>query len=471
MESGSTEKEKPARPEAPLTQGSLWKAIWIMSWPLVLTTVAGSIAGMVDIQVAGYLGSTAQAAVGLSEQILFIFMIFIMSVSVGTTAVVSRSFGAGNTDDTMAATAQSLSLAVVVGILLAAATLVVARTILPVFSGPAGMVTEPGAESAMLTQGRLYLTIFGIFLIPFSILTIINAAFRAIGDARTPLAVVVVSTVICIVGDYLTVRGNWPVAGLGIRGIAFSAITGNTVACLLAIWRLSVSPLKESLRHLWPFSWSMVKRVVRIGVPSALQRLSYSVAVFLLFFILSRCAYPVQAIASWTIGIRVESILFMPLMALSMAVSSIVGQNLGARQSLRAFKAGWHVAWIGIIMMLVLGTAVFLGAEMLARLMSHDPKTIEYTTSYLRINALAEPFLALAMILSGALQGAGDTRSPMWISISCNWVIRIPVLWLLALKLGYGPTGAWIAMTTSIIMMGLLVTWRYQSGTWLKVRV
>jgi len=193
--------------------------------------------------------------------------------------------------------------------------------------------------------------------------------------------------------------------------------------------------------------------------------------VFILFFILSRCAYPVQAIASWTIGIRVESILFMPLMALSMAVSSIVGQNLGARQDRRAFTAGWHVSWIGVVLMVVLGVFLFLGAGSLAQLMSHDPKTIEFTTNYLRINALAEPFLALGMILSGALQGAGDTRSPMWISITCHWVIRVPLLWLLALKMGYGPTGAWITMAISIIIMGLLMAWRYQSGTWLKVRV
>lgn len=121
--------------------------------------------------------------------------------------------------------------------------------------------------------------------------------------------------------------------------------------------------------------------------------------------------------------------------------------------------------------MMVLGALLFIFAEPFARLMTQDAKTIEYTASYLRINSLAEPFLALAMILSGALQGAGDTRSPMWVSIFTNWIIRLPLAWFLALIIGLGPTGAWIAMTSSIVMMGLLMALRFQSGHWIKSRI
>ncbi len=461
MESDTAKKESPPAAALPLIEGSLWKAIWIMSWPLMLTTVAGSITSMVDIQVAGLLGSTAQAAVGLSEQILFLFMIFVLSVGVGTTAIVSRGYGAGDLSDTIDGTAQSISLAVIMGLGLAAVAFAVSQFVLPIFS----------SSSAMLDLGRLYLSIFASFLLPFSLLSIVNAAFRAIGDAKTPLAVVLVSTGICIAGDYLTVVGNWPVPGLGIRGIAFSALAGNTVATGLALWRLSRSPLKDSFNRLWPLSPAMMRRVVHIGIPSALHRLNWSAAVFALFFILARLSHPVQAIASWTVGIRIESIVFMPLMALSMAVSSIVGQNVGARQIRRAYEAGWRTTWAGVVLMVVLGTALFAGADPLARLMSHDATAIEYTIGYLRINALSEPFLALAMVLSGALQGAGDTRTPMWISVLCNWLVRLPLAWLLALTFGLGANGCWIAMALGVTCFGLLVSWRFASGDWIKVRV
>jgi len=461
MELETSDKPKWQASKAPLVSGSLWRAIWIMSWPLLLTTISGSIMGMVDIQVAGFIGSAAQAAVGLSEQIIFLFMIFIMSVSIGTTAVVSRSFGAGETADSIIATSQSLALSLIMGLALALLALCTARLVLPVFS----------SSAQVIEQAQLYLSIFSIYLMPFSVLSIVNAAFRAIGDAKTPLAVVLATTAVTITGDYLTVVGNWPIPGLGIKGIALSAVVGSTMGSTIALWRLHCSPLKESLRHIWPPAFAAMSRVVNVGIPSAFQRLSWAGAVFVLFFILSRCQHPTEGLASWTIGMRVEGLVFMPLMALSLAVSSIVGQNLGARQVDRAFTAGWHVTWIGVAMMIVLAVLIFVFAEPFAHFMSRDPQTISYTAAYLRINALAEPFLAVGMVLGGALQGAGDTRAPMWISIFSNWIVRLPLAWLLSLRLGLGPDGAWISMTVSVILMGLLTAWRFQSGGWVKVRV
>jgi Na+-driven multidrug efflux pump len=163
--------------------------------------------------------------------------------------------------------------------------------------------------------------------------------------------------------------------------------------------------------------------------------------------------------------------LFMPLMALSLAVSSIVGQNLGAKREDRAIKAGWNVTWCGVIMMVIMGGIMYFGADLIASTMTHDPTTIKFTTSYLRINAFCEPFLAVAMVLMGAMQGAGDTRMNMWISLFCNWAIRLPIAWYLAITVGMQTNGVWYAMVSSVLMCALLCTLRYQSGRWLKAKV
>lgn len=467
MESTSTQDSSSQLPasganrKAPLSEGNLWKVIWTMSWPLMLSTTTSSIVGMVDVHVSGILGSSSQAAVGLSEQILFMFLVFVLSVGVGTTAVVSRAWGAENRAEAELAAAQSLSLSLLLGITLAFLSWLLARLALPVFSN----------SPDVIRQGQIYLSIFGLYLIPFSVVSVINASFRAIGDAKTPLVVVLVMTTVNIVGDYITVMGNWPVPNLGVLGIAYAAVAADLAGMIIAIWCLWRSPLKGCLKYLRPIDSTMMRRVANIGIPSAFQRLSWTAAVFVLFFILSFCPQPTQALASWTIGMRVEGILFMPLMALSMAVSSIVGQNLGAHKPERAFTAGWHVTYMGILLLLGLSVALYVFAPQLAAVMSHDPVTITYTVDYLRINAIAEPFLALGMILSGALQGAGDTRSPMWISIFSNWIVRLPLAWLLAITLKMGPTGAWIAMSSSMALTGLLMTWRYQGKTWLKTKV
>ncbi|MBZ0186035.1 MAG: MATE family efflux transporter, partial [Candidatus Obscuribacterales bacterium] len=274
-----------------------------------------------------------------------------------------------------------------------------------------------------------------------------------------------------ITGDFLTVVHNWPVPGLGLKGIAFSALTASCVACLLSLYKISRSDLAPCLKLLTPVIPDMIKRVIKIGIPSAAQRMAWATSVFVLFYILARCPQPTEALASWAVGMRIEGLMFMPVMALSMAVSSIVGQNLGAKEVERAYTAGWHVTFIGVGLLTVLATLLFVLAEPIAGLMCKDPVTIEYVTSYLRINALSEPWLALGMILGGAFQGAGDTKTPMWITFITNWVIRLPLAYYLALNFKLGPQGVWWAMTSSVVIMGLLTAWRYRSRSWTRLYI
>jgi putative MATE family efflux protein len=450
-----------AEDENSLAQGSLWKAIWVMSWPLLLTTTGSSLGGLVDVQVSKYLGSPSQAAVGISEQIVFLFLVFIMATGTGTTALASRAAGANDRDAVATITGQSISLSFLMGLGLATFCLLIA--------GPG--VSRVSDSPEVVALAISYMNVFALLLIPFSITTIINCAFRSIGDAKTPLVIVAVITAVNISGDYLTVLHGWPVPGLGIRGIALASVVSSLVGSMIAIIALYRSPLKASFSKLLPLSADSCVRVLKVGLPSAVQRFGWALSVFVVFFILRHCQDPTAAIASWTIGMRIEALIFMPLMALSLSVASIVGQSLGAQKTDRAFKAGWQVTYIGIAMMVIMGMGLFFGADTLAHLMSQDPSTILYSRRYLQINSLTEPFLALSMVLTGALQGAGDTRTPMWITIFTNWIIRLPLAWLLCINLKMGPDGVWISMATSVVLSALLATWRYQSKAWLKTRV
>lgn len=450
-----------ASPGAVLVRGNLWRAIWDMSWPLMITTITSSIVGMADVQVAGYLGAPAQAAVGVAEQLIFIFCVFVMAIAVGTTAIVSRAAGENNPQEAAYMTGQSIALSVTGGLVLTIVGYFTAHFLLPLFT-TTKTVQEIGTD---------YLSVYALYLIPFSLIAISNAAFRAIGDARTPLYVVMTELVITIAGDYLTVLGNWPVPGLGVRGIAGSAIVGAFVGALIALYRIKHSPLAPALKHVYPIAIKSMSRLLKLGIPAAFHRWGWAASTLVVFFILKALADPTAALASWTIGMRVEALLFMPLMALSLAVGNIVGQNLGAKEIDRARKAGWNVSNIGVGMMLLLGTALYLCADPIARVMTHDPNTIAYTADYLRINAFCEPLLAVNMILSGALQGAGDTRFPMWVSLFTNWVVRLPIAYVLAEVWGWGPSGVWWAMTGSVCLSAIIIAVRFQSGRWIKITV
>jgi putative MATE family efflux protein len=415
----------------------------------------------VDIQISRTLGSAAQAAVGVSEQILFMFMVFIMATGVGTTALVSRAAGAKNNAEADESTGQSLMLSLSMGLILTLACLFISGV----------LIARAGNAPEVAAAAKQYLGIYAFVLIPFSVNAIVNSAFRAIGRATFPLFVIVTITIITISGDYLTVVGNWPVPGLGLKGIALSGVIGSFAGMCVALYLVRRSPLKNSFTRMWPMSKSYAVRILKVGIPTAFHRLSWSLSVFVLFAILRRCQNATAALASWTIGMRLEAVIFMPLMALGLAVAAIVGQNLGAKQVDRAVQAGWQVTWIGVSMMVVLGASLFLGADFLAHAMSKDPITIDYTRSYLRINAWSEPMLAIAMVLGGALQGAGDTRTPMWFSLITNWLLRLPLAWLLSITLQQGPPGTWFSMAISISCNALLTACWYHSRKWVKTEI
>jgi putative MATE family efflux protein len=452
-------KSSSNKEEAVLVEGSLWHAIWIMSWPLLLLMVSNAIVGVVDVQVAQSFGASAQAAVGIADQIVFLFIAAALAASVGTNALVSRALGAQDIDKAVRTHGQALLFALLIGALLTVCALLFSGNLMQFFS----------PDTAVSVLAKPYLIIYALYFVPFCFLCIINAGFRAAGDARTPLLVVLVMTFINVAGDYWVVYG--PMRYLGIKGLAIAGFIASIIGAAVAAYRLSKSVLKNSVKNLLPANYDILTKLINISTPAALQRITWTLSVFVLFFTLKHCPNPTAALAAWAIGMRVEAFLYMPMFALGQAVSSIVGQNLGAKEIERAFKAGWNVSWLGFAIMLVCGTMLFIGAPALASVMTNDPATHNYTTAYLRICAVAQPLQAMAMIFNGALQGAGDTRIPMWITIAMHWIIRQPLAWLLAITYSLGPNGVWIAMSLSTCGSGLLNFWRFQSRAWEKLKL
>ena len=149
----------------------------------------------------------------------------------------------------------------------------------------------------------------------------------------------------------------------------------------------------------------------------------------------------------------------------------LVGQNLGAGHPNRPARLGWEIAFAGAMLMSLLATVIYVWAERCAALLTSNPDVLGETTSYLKINMLSEPFMALSMILGGGLQGAGDTRGSMMVIVVGMWLIRLPLAAAFALILGYGATGVWVAMVISMVCQGILMAIRFQSGRWKEMRI
>lgn len=445
-----------------LTQGSLWKNIWHLSWPTFFIMVFNFLVGLADLYVAGFIGPDIQAAIGFVTQLFFIVIVVANAIGVGTIAMVSRAVGASNPGRAVGIARQSLLFGAVVAVVITAATVVYCREIVAL----AGM---PGEIRAVAED---FLRIFAFALGPNYLLIIANAIFRAAGDVRKPLLTMFFVSLVNIAGDFALVFGIPPFPEMGYRGIALATASSFAAGMLISLALLATKRWRGVFTEPWRVDFPTIGRIVDIGWPSVFLQVAWQAGSIVLYNILSRIGEgTVTALAALTNGLRIEAIIFLPAFALNMAASVLAGQNLGAGNPQRAETLGWKTAGAGMVLLGSLALPIFVWAEAFASILARTPEVLAETAHYLRINMVSEPFLALGTILSGAITGAGDTKSTMWIIVASMWGVRLPLAYGLAITLDWGPTGVWVAMVVSMMCYSLLMALRFRGGRWKHVRV
>ena len=436
--------------------GDIWKTVLWLSLPSVATMVLQTANGLIDGLFLGRLGAAALGGVGLASQINMILMSIATAVSVGSTALIARYVGADDTKNAERAVRQAIILSVIISL---------ASGVLAYAFGPM-LIRAMGGRGEGLRLGTVYLNIVLLGVTPFYLMIILTGVFRGMGDMRTPFWVMVAMTVISIIGDYVLIFGIGPFPKLGVAGAGIATVISRLVATVMYLAYLPKSHLGRSLRGSWRPSWDWSRRILSIGSPAAAQGLLRTAASMTYFAMLGATAQGIYAIAALTIGLRTEALAFMPGFAFSVAATSMVGQNLGARQPDRAEKGAWAAAWQGVAVMGTVGLLFIIFARPLASMFTTDPNVLPLAAAYLRINGISEPFLALAMVLTGALQGAGETRLPTVATVVTLWFIRLPLTYYLAITLGLQSTGAWIAMSGSAILGGLATLAVFKWSNW-----
>ncbi len=457
LDENTVVEKLPAPGDEAITKGSLWLAIWTLSWPLFLNMVTIAFASFADIWVAGKLGSQAQAAVGVSGQISIFMILLAVALSSGTNALVSRFWGEGDKEKTVVAARQALLFSVIFGICSAALGLILCRPLLHLL----------GAAPDVEKLGWDYLKFDLLAQLPFTVLWVSNSIFRARGNTRVPMIVMVLITAQVIALDYLLCIKPFHI---GVAGIGMSWGIASILGLTLSLVLLKRSDLGDCLdlrKMISEASIDWFKRLMKIGIPACVQDLAWVGGNGVLLVIFAHTMHPTATEAAWGIGWRLEEMLGgFPVYALSMAVATIVGQNLGAKQPDRAALAGWQVALVGAGLNAIIAMVLFFGARQLASAMTSDPLVLEYTVQYLQVVGLAQPFVAIWLILMGAMNGAGYTKWPMWASVICLALIRLPLAWLLTITFGMGPIGCWYAVAIPAVLLGLLMLWQFKVGTW-----
>ena len=446
----------------PITAGNTWNAIWRLTWPMLIIMFLNFLVGFTDIYVAGLISSDVQAAIGYVSQLYFLFIILGNAISIGTVALVSRAFGALAFEQVSEYAKQSLIFGLVVSLML--------MTFGLLFYAPT--VKIAGFPSQIRTMAETFLVIFSFALGSNYLLIISSGIFRASGEVIKPLIIMSVFCVINIVLDFALVFGLGPFPALGYKGIGIATATAATVSMVISLLFFFTGRWRGLLKKGWRIQGRTIFLIAKLGWPAGLIQVAWNAGSIILYHILSRLgSESITALASITNGLRIEAIIFMPAFAMNMAASVLVGQNLGAGNMKRATRLGWKIALTAMVTLSLLSCIIFVGARFFASLLARDPAVLAETARYLRVNMFSEPFMALSLVLGGALQGAGDTKGNMWVIIFCMWIIRLPLAFALAILLGFGALGVWIAMVTSMVFQGLLMAYRFHRGKWRMVRI
>ena len=440
-----------------LTIGSLWAGIWEISWPMLLVMAFFFLVGFTDIYVAGLISSEVQAAVGFVDQLYFLIIIIANAISIGTLAMVARSVGSGDRDRAVLIARQSLLFSVLIASVISLAGLFFYRDIVILAGFPRDIRDIAGK----------FLRVFALALGPNYILIISNAVFRASGEVKKPLLTMFIVSICNIAGDFVLVFGLLFFPKMGYTGIAVSTALSVTAGMVINLFFLTRGWWRAFYSGRWKLSFDLIGRIIRLSWPAAMLQVAWNAGTIVLYNILGRLGpESITALASITNGLRIEAVIYLPAFALNMAASVLVGQNLGAGHPERAEKVGWKIAQAGALLISLMAAVIFIWAESIASAVTKNPSVLAETTSYLRINMLSEPFMAVSSILGGGLQGAGDTKGAMWVIIVAMWVIRLPLAYIAALVLHYGATGVWVVMITSMAAQGLLMARRFHKGRW-----
>jgi putative MATE family efflux protein len=438
-----------------LTTGPIGVAAFILAVPMVLEMLMESIFAITDIFFVSGLGAQAVAVVGLTEAVLTLLYALAIGLSMAVTATIARRYGEKNTDQADIVAGQTLWIGMAVALIVGFIGLNFAEDILALMGG----------SETLIQQGKSYTTIMLTGSITILYLFLINAIFRGAGDASIAMRSLWLANGINIVLDPLLIYGIGPFPEMGLTGAAVATTIGRGVGVIYQLSYLFgvTGRIKITLKHLL-IQTEVCFKLLKVSFWGIAQFLIATASWIALVRIVS--TYGDEAVAGYTIAIRVIMFVILPAWGLSNAVATLVGQNLGADKPDRAEQSVWRIAKYNIYFLLSVAVIFITIPSHIIGLFTDDQNVINYGVDCLRYISYGNGFFALGMILVQAFNGAGDTMTPTKINFFCYWLIQIPVAYGLAKWLALGPTGVFLAITIAQSIFAFVGWQVFKKGQW-----
>lgn len=438
---------------AKLTQGSILQSICFLALPAMASMFSQVIFDLTDVYWVSKSGPESLAAFTAGSFLIWSIFSLGALVSTGVTAIIARRIGENNESIARYVASQSL----IVSLICALITTLIFYLLIP------SIVTFLKLSSEVEIKVYPYLQIFISGTYSIFLFSTIDAVFRGVGDTKTPMIIVMVSLLINMVLDPLLIFGWGGFPRLDVGGAALGTVIARSIGIVLGIALLLKHQwldLSEAFRSL---DLKLAKQSIGIGAPHAFTGFLFCIIYLALARIVGE--FGTEPLAAMGLGQRIEAIVFFTLMGFSVACTTLVGQNLGAKQPNRAEKAVWYTLILSIIFMLIYMIVYLSFSQQIVKLFVSNPLIILWGIAYLQIISWSLPLFAFELVLEGAFAGAGNTLPPM-IIITTGTLIRIPLAHYLANQLSWGVSGIFWAISFSIMLKGAIMVLWFKRGNW-----
>ena len=464
----TTTSTKP-RYDRSIIEGPLKPAVWKIAWPTMLTNVIGGLQGMVDHALVGNIvGFKANAAIGVSWQIFLVVIVFISSLFTGMSVLVARFAGAGDEDKVNRTVYQAFLTAIFISL----------GVMAPIgyFASPV-LLNLVNAAPDVRAEALPFLRIMFMFSIGMMIFFMLSGALRSAGDARTPMTLGIAMTVLNLLLNIILIRGLGPIPAFGTKGAAMGTCIASGLVAIYALAKLWsgawVVSIPRGVGYGFGPDWTIIKSIFKFGLPTGIQGIAMNVGgVFMLAFIGS-LAQSAAAQAAFAVSYtQLFSLITWTSVGLMGAAAAVAGQNLGARNPDRADAAVHVAARFGFFGAAFIGLLfLFLPRQLLAIFGMHDPVVVEIGVELLRVLSFSGLLISVALTFTGGLQGTGDTKSPLYISIVSQIVVPLGLCFVIQQTGTLDPIDIWLAILAGHVTRCLLSVVRFNQGRWRNIAV
>lgn len=440
---------------------NMLKAIILLALPAMVENILQVLLGFVDTYFISILGKEAIAAVGVTNLIMNIYIAFFQAIGVGTTAIITRNIGAKNIDKVNETIEQSILFSLFISITLGIISLIFSRRILHLL----------GIEANVLDYALPYFISVAVPSVFLSLMTTLSSILRAMGDTKSPMKATFISNIINVVLNYILMFGIYNIKGIGILGVGIATTVSRIIGTFILFKVLRNFSEEIEIKNIFKFRYNKntLLGIIKIGGPAGLEKLIMRSGqlVYGRFII----GIGVSSYAAHNIAGQIEMCSYLPAMAFGVSSATLIGQSLGENNPEKAEKYGDYAYIISVIFMVIIGGLFGIFAPQIVSYFTDDKEVIFYSVRVLRIIAMFQPFLAVTQVTAGSLQGAGDTKFPMYLTFIGMWGIMVFGVYLMNKMNILTLVGVWSMYALDITFRGIILMIRYKKGKWKELEI